>query len=61
LAGQARERGVSLASLLSEMAREREAEEIWRSEQTATRADAESPAVAAEEQVWEAALADGLD
>lgn len=61
LAGQARERGVSLASLLSEMARERETEAVWRSERSATRADAENLAVTAEEHAWETALADGLD
>jgi hypothetical protein len=61
LAGQARERGVSLAALLSEMAREQEMEAIWRSERQATRVDAEDPSVTAEEHVWETALADGLD
>jgi hypothetical protein len=60
LASQAHERGVSLASLLAEMAREREAEAVWRSERRATRADAETPAVDAEERAWEAALVDGL-
>jgi hypothetical protein len=60
LAGQARERGLSLASLLSEIAREREAEAMWRSERDAVRADADSPTVADEERAWEAVLADGL-
>jgi hypothetical protein len=61
LASQAHERGVSLAALLSEMAREREMEAIWGSEREATRADAENPSVTGEEHVWETALADGLD
>jgi hypothetical protein len=61
LAAQARMRGVSLASLLAEVAREREAEAIWRSERAASRADAERPAALEEDREWEAALADGLD
>jgi hypothetical protein len=61
LAEQARERGMSLASLLAELAREREAEGIWRSERDATRIDAKRPEVAEEEQGWGAAVSDGLD
>jgi hypothetical protein len=61
LAGQARERGVSIAFLLAELARERETEAVWRSERRATRADSKNLAVTAEEHMWEAALADGLD
>jgi hypothetical protein len=61
LAEQARERGVSLASLLAEVAREREAEVIWSSEQDASRADAQRPEVAKEEHAWQAAAGDGLD
>lgn len=61
LAGQARERGVSLASMLEELAREAERESIFRSEREASRADAGEPAVQAEEREWEAALGDGID
>jgi hypothetical protein len=61
LAEQARERGVSLASLLAEIAREQETEAIWRSEREATRADAQRREVAKEERAWQATLADGLD
>jgi hypothetical protein len=61
LAGQARERGISLAALLAEVAREREVEMIWQSERDASRADAKHPEVAHEERAWEAATADGLD
>lgn len=60
LAEQAREQGISLASLLARIAREREAEAIWQSERRATEADARSPAVAEESRTWEATLADGL-
>jgi hypothetical protein len=60
LAEQARERGMSLAALLGEIARTREAEAIWRSERDASRADAQRAEVAEEEGAWEAALADGL-
>jgi hypothetical protein len=61
LAEQARDRGISLASLLADVAREREIEAIWESEQRATRADAQSPAALAEMRLWEATLEDGVD
>lgn len=61
LAEQARERGLSLAMLLAEIAREQEAEAIWSSEREAVRLDARSPAVAVEDRAWETALADGLE
>lgn len=61
LAVQARERGLSLAALLAEIAREREREVIWRSERDATRSDAAIPAVADEDRSWETALDDGLE
>jgi hypothetical protein len=61
LAEQARARGVSLAALLAEIARERQAEAIWRSERDASRADAARSEVEADERAWEAALVDGLD
>jgi hypothetical protein len=60
LAEQARVRGISLAALLGEIARTREAAAIWRSERDASRADAQRAEVAEEEGAWEAALADGL-
>jgi hypothetical protein len=60
LAEQARDRGISLASLLAEIARERETDAIWLSEREASRADSESPDVAREDGMWEAVLADGL-
>ena len=61
LAAQARERGVSLAALLSEIADERRREAIWRSERKASRIDAQSPVAMSEIQEWEATLEDGLD
>jgi hypothetical protein len=61
LAEQARERGISIAALLTEIARERARETIFESERQAIRADAQNPAVLEEMHDWEATLADGLD
>jgi uncharacterized protein (DUF1778 family) len=61
LARQARERGLSLAALLSEITCERACEAIFESERRAIRVDAQNPAVLEEIHAWEATLADGLD
>lgn len=61
LAEQARARGVSLASLLADIARDLEAELIWRSERQASALDVESGDVDVEDRAWETTLADGLD
>ncbi len=61
LAEQARARGISLAALLSEMAREREVEAVWESERQATIADARSPIALEDARLWEATLDDGID
>lgn len=61
LAEQASERGVSLSAMLSELARDVAREAIFRSERDATRADAQTPAVSAEEREWETALGDDVD
>ena len=61
LAEQAHARGVSLASLLAEVARQGEAELIWSAEREASRIDAENPDVAVEDRAWETTLADGID
>lgn len=61
LAEQARERGVSVAALLAEIAQERRREAIWRSEHEANRIDAQNPDAQAELREWEATLEDGLD
>ena len=61
LAEQARSRGVSVAALLAEMAREREIEAIWASERRATLADAQNRAAREEARLWEDTLEDGID
>jgi hypothetical protein len=61
LAEQARERGISLAALLAEIAREREIEAIFESERQALLADAQNPAVLEEMRLWESTLEDGID
>jgi hypothetical protein len=61
LAAQARERGVSLSTLLAEIARERELAAIYESERQAIRADAQNPAVLEEMRLWESTLEDGID
>jgi antitoxin MazE7 len=61
LAQQASERGVSLSSMLADLARDVAREAIFRSERDAARADAGVSAVRAEEREWEAALGDGVD
>jgi hypothetical protein len=61
LAEQARARGLSLAALLSEIAREREIEAIWESERQATLADGQNPAAREDARLWEATLEDGVD
>jgi hypothetical protein len=60
LARQARERGVSLAAMLAELARRAERESIFQSEREASRADAPSPDVEAEERDWDATAGDGV-
>jgi hypothetical protein len=61
LAEQARDRGVSLAALLSDIAREKEIEAMFESERQAVLADAENPQALAEMRLWEATLEDGID
>jgi hypothetical protein len=61
LAEQAREQGVSLATLLGEIAYERETEAIWESERHARRLEANDPAATEELGLWEATLGDGID
>lgn len=60
LAEQARERGVSLASMLSELARDAAREATFRSERDASRADASNRDALREDRVWESALGDGV-
>jgi len=61
LAARARERGVSLSSLLTEFARRAERASALRSEREATRAEAGDPDALAEIGLWEATLDDGID
>ena len=61
LAAQARDRGVSIAALLTELATRTEHEAILRAEREATRADAAEPAVRDEDGDWDDTLNDGLD
>lgn len=61
LAARARDRGVSLSGLLTELAENAERADAYRSEREATRADMESPEALAEYRLWEATLEDGID
>jgi hypothetical protein len=61
LAEQARARGMSLAALLAQIAREREIEEIFASERRAVLAEVGNPAAEEERRLWEATLEDGID
>lgn len=61
LAAQARARGVSIATLLTELATRTEHEAILRGEREATRADAEKQAVREETADWDDTLDDGHD
>jgi hypothetical protein len=61
LALRARERGVSVASLLTEFARRAERADALRSEREATRAEGDARDSLAEERLWESVLGDGID
>lgn len=61
LAECARRRGVTLAGLLSEMAREMEVEAAYESERRASELDASNPEALAEIELWESTLEDGID
>ena len=60
LAAQARERGVSLSSMLAEWVREADREAIFQAEREASRRDAREQSVRTEEREWEATLGDGI-
>lgn len=61
LAEQARQRGISLAALLAEIAREQELEAIFESERQAIRAEANDPEALEEIRLWETTIEDGID
>jgi hypothetical protein len=60
LAEQARERGVSLSAMLTELAREVAHEAVFRSERDAARSDASNRDALREEREWASALGDGV-
>jgi post-segregation antitoxin (ccd killing protein) len=60
LAAQARERGVSISALLTELATRAEHQAIFRAERDATSADATAGAVGDEDRDWDETLGDGL-
>lgn len=60
LAEQARERGVSLASMLADLAHQTQRESIFRAEREATQRDAATDTTT-EDRDWQETLADGLD
>lgn len=61
LAAQARERGISVAALLADLASQAEHEAIFRAEREATRTDARNQAARAEDLDWDSAAGDGID
>ena len=60
LAAQARERGVSIATLLTELATQVEREAIFRAEREAARAEAAADAVRDEDRDWGQTVDDGI-
>lgn len=60
LAGQARERGVSLAAMLTDIAQKNQLEAMFASEREASRRDAENPEAMAEMREWDD-FDDGVD
>lgn len=61
LAAEARERGMSVAALLAEIAHRREIEAMFASERRAMELDRLNPAAQEEMLLWESTLADGID
>jgi post-segregation antitoxin (ccd killing protein) len=61
LAARARNRGVSLSALLTELAEQAERADAYRSEREATLAEVDDPVALAEYRLWEGTLEDGLD
>ena len=61
LAARARDRGVSLSALLTDLAERAERADAYRSEREATKADMASPEAMAEYRLWESTLEDGID
>lgn len=61
LAAQARQRGVSMAALLAELAADAEREAAFRAERDATRSEAGPSGPRDEFDDWDATIGDGLD
>ena len=60
LAARARERGISIAALLTELAANAERDAIFQAERDATRADAAAGTARDEDSDWENTLDDGI-
>jgi post-segregation antitoxin (ccd killing protein) len=60
LAAQARERGISISALLTELASEAERQAIFRAERDATHAEVTDSTARAEDREWEDTVGDGL-
>jgi hypothetical protein len=61
LAEQARERGMSLSAMLTELAHKAHRDAIFRAEREAARRDSATTDVLTEERDWEAVVADGVE
>jgi post-segregation antitoxin (ccd killing protein) len=61
LAARARDRGISLSALLTELADRAERADAYKSEREATLAEIDDPAAMAEYRLWEGTLEDGID
>lgn len=61
LAAQARERGVSMAVLLAELAADAERDAAFRAERDATRVEAARQSVRDENRDWDVTTGDGID
>jgi post-segregation antitoxin (ccd killing protein) len=60
LAAQARQRGISVAAFLTELASRAERESSFRAERDATRAESTVDAVREEDRDWDDSVGDGL-
>lgn len=61
LAARARDRGISLSALLTELADRAERSDAYKSEREATLAEIDDPVAMAEYRLWEGTLEDGID
>ena len=61
LAAQARQRGISVATLLDDLSAQAERQAAFAAERAATLADADNAAVHDEDRDWDVVTGDGLD